>query len=281
MRPLPGENRTSGISLDDFQQKIRGAYREHYRPMEWRDDPSPYKVFVSEVMLQQTQVARVRSRFSIFTDRFGSFEQLAIATFSDVLEVWSGLGYNRRAWRLLESARIIVEHHRGVVPRDPERLLELPGIGTATAGSIAAFAYNVPAVFVETNIRRVFLHHFFPKMDSVHDRDILPLVDATLDRSNPREWYWALMDYGAALVGHGTNANQRSVHYTVQPPFEGSDRQLRGIILRELTGGAAFAAEAPPEYSGFDSERVQRVIRAMEREGLLIRTAAGAVMLSE
>jgi A/G-specific adenine glycosylase len=281
MRPLPDEIRTSRTAPDDFRRVVWNAYREHYRPMEWRDDPSPYKVFVSEVMLQQTQVVRVRSRFSVFVDRFGSFGELAAASFSAVLEVWSGLGYNRRARRLLESARIIRDHYRCVLPRDPEKLRELPGIGAATAGSIAAFAYNVPAVFIETNIRRVFLHHFFPGRDSVRDREILPLVEATLDHSNPREWYWALMDYGTILAERGANANQRSAHYTVQSPFEGSDRQLRGIILRDLTGGAVFAAEAPPDYNGFSGERVQRVVRAMEREGLLERTAEGTVVLSE
>lgn len=278
MPQSPGENR---ILLDQFRQTVRDAYRAHYRPMEWRDDPSPYKVFVSEVMLQQTQVARVGYRFPLFIDRFGSFEDLAAASFGEVLGVWSGLGYNRRARRLLESARIIVDQYQGVLPRDQERLVALPGIGAATAGSIAAFAYNVPAVFIETNIRRVFLHHFFPDRHGVHDREIFPLVEKTLDRSKPREWYWALMDYGVYLAAHETNANRRSAHHTVQASFQGSDRQLRGIILRKLAGGDDLVAEPPPVYEGFSEERVHRVIEAMEREGLLRRTAHGAIVLSE
>lgn len=235
--------------------------------MPWRRDLRPYAIFVSEVMLQQTQVSRVTGKFLEFIERFPDFPTLAEAPFGDVLAVWSGMGYNRRARYLQDAAKIVAARTDGL-PRSPEELRKLPGIGVHTAGSIAAFAYNTPVVFIETNIRRVFIHHFFPEDREVHDRDLLPLVEMHLDRENPREWYWALMDYGSDL-GKKANANRRSRHYLRQSAFEHSDRQLRGRILRALTERGAIVAEELPEYTGFSQSRVRAALESLSRDRLV------------
>ena len=255
-----------------FVDTVWNYYRRAGRNMAWRDDTSPYAVYISEVMLQQTQVSRVEMKFPLFIRRFPDFSSLAAAQLSEVLALWSGLGYNRRARYVHQAARIIETEYGGILPDTPGALVALPGIGPNTAGSIAAFAYNQPVVFIETNIRRVYISAFYPAAEAVHDRMILPLVEQTLQRKNPREWYWALMDLGAALSRKSENANRRSVHYARQSTFENSDRQLRGRIMRMLTEyGAMCAEEDLPAYTGFPEDRVRRVITALEREKLVTR----------
>lgn len=250
-----------------FIDRVRRFYRENRRAMPWRDDVRPYAIFVSEVMLQQTQVSRVIGKYRAFTERLPDFATLAAAPFGEVLALWSGLGYNRRARYLHDAARIVAERPDGL-PRSPEELRKLPGIGVNTAGSIAAFAFNAPVVFIETNIRRVYLDHFFPGVGDVHDKEILPLVERHLDRDNPREWYWALMDYGSEL-GRRENANRRSRHYARQSTFTDSDRQLRGKILRALTEQGSTAAEQLPEYTGFSESRVDAALEGLVRDRLV------------
>ena len=228
------EKRTSaGLSL--FVDTIKTYYRKQRRPFSWRDKPTPYAVFVSEVMLQQTQTHRVEPKFEAFTRMFPSFEVLAAAPLVKVLAAWQGLGYNRRAKFLKESAKMIMEKHGGVLPKEPIDLVELPGIGPATASSLAAFAYNVPTTFIETNVRTVFIHFFCADKKGVDDKELLPLIAQTLDRENPRDWYYALMDYGVMLKKQLVNPSRQSKHHVRQSPFEGSDRQIRGAIVRLLT----------------------------------------------
>ncbi len=151
-----------------------------------------------------------------------------------VLQIWKGLGYNRRALNLRCAAQIIVSEYNGKLPKNYDELVDLPGIGNATAGDILAFAWNIPNVVIETNIRSVFIHYFFKGKSDVHDRDILPLIEQTLDKENSREWYFALMDYGAMLKKTVGNASRSSKHYAKQSTFKGSHRQLRGEILKIL-----------------------------------------------
>ena len=219
----------------DFIHTIKAYYAENKRIFAWRDIENPYYVFISEVMLQQTQTQRVITKFEQFITVFPRIEDLAAAPLSTVLGVWQGLGYNRRAKFLHQAAQQIVSQHKGVVPNSPELLLQLPGIGAATAASIAAFAYNTPTVFIETNIRAVYIHFFFKDHTDVHDRDLQPIVVQTLDHENPRQWYYALMDYGVMLKREHVNPSRKSKHHAVQSRFEGSDRQVRGAIIRALT----------------------------------------------
>lgn len=239
--------------------------------MPWRSRRSPYRVLVSEVMLQQTGVPRVIPKYLEFIRTFPSLRSLAGASVGEVLAVWKGLGYNRRALALRSAAGIIVREHSGRMPRTVEELSGLPGLGRATASAFLVFSFNVPLVFIETNIRRVFIHFFFPGSKSVTDSRILPLVEKTLDRAEPREWYYALMDYGAMLGRSGENANRKSQGYTRQARFEGSLRQLRGRVLEALLKlGSAEAAQIEDALPAPDA-RLQRAIEQLEEEGFLRR----------
>lgn len=220
-----------------FQAKIWKHYEEFGRELPWRKTRNPYRILVSEVMLQQTQAARVVPKYKEFLKKFPTVQSLAGAMKPEVLRVWQGLGYNRRALYLKRACEIVAEKHGGKFPKERGELEALPGVGPATAGAILAFAYEVPTPFLETNIRRVYLHFFFPNQENVNDKEILKLVEETMDRKNVREWYSALMDYGAMLGREKENPNRRSAHYAKQSRFEGSLREARGETIRLLLDG--------------------------------------------
>lgn len=255
-------------ALREFRRIVYGHFKKHGRALPWREDPQPYTVLVSEVMLQQTQVDRVAPKYLEFIARFPDFAALAGAPLKAVLSAWSGLGYNRRALSLRESARIVLERHGGVLPRTIRELRALPGIGSATAASIAVFAFNTPEVFIETNIRAVYLHFFFQDRNRVRDEEILPIVARALDRRNPRRWYNALMDYGAMLKRSG-NPGRKSAHYRVQSPFSGSRRQLRGMVLKRLIAGRGSSPKDLARSLGIEELRAREVLESLAREGLV------------
>ena len=199
------------MTTDDFQALIHQKGRELYRPMPWRDQPTLYYALVSELMLQQTQVARVLTKFREFTAEFPDVQSLAAAELTEVLRAWQGLGYNRRARYLHQTAHAIAA---GVPVTTLDDLVALPGIGVNTAGAIMNYAYQVPTPFIETNIRTVYLNHFFAGQEAVADRDILTVVEQTMDRVNSRQWFWALMDYGSELKAQGKGKLSASRHYT-------------------------------------------------------------------
>jgi A/G-specific adenine glycosylase len=182
-------------SVEEFRRSIRDFYRSHYRDLPWRHTTEPYRILVSEIMLQQTQVERVKERYEDFITQFPDFGALASTTTAEVLKAWQGLGYNRRALALRQTAIRVVEDFNGILPNNEKNLRSLPGIGPYTAAAVLAFAFNQPIPLIETNIRRVFIHCFFQDSSQVSDREILQLVGDTLDRENPREWYNALMVY--------------------------------------------------------------------------------------
>ncbi|MBN1307315.1 MAG: hypothetical protein JXA18_05325 [Chitinispirillaceae bacterium] len=217
-----------------FRLQVYRYYERYGRILPWRSGYNPYHVLVSEVMLQQTQVDRVIDKFVSFIGRFPDIAALAASPLDAVLAQWRGLGYNRRAIALREAAKIIRRDHDDKVPDDPEVLRMLPGIGPATASSIAAFAYNRPTLFIETNIRTAFIYHFFNNRPVIEDVAILPFAEATLDRRNPRKWYSALMDYGSMLKKKVGNLSRRSTGYKKQTPFVGSRRQVRGAVVKLL-----------------------------------------------
>ncbi len=259
-------------SAERFREEVYRHYREHGRRFEWRETRDPYAILVSELMLQQTQTGRVREKYREFLSRFPEFRSLARAPLHEVLECWQGLGYNRRARYLKQIAEVVLAQHQGTLPADADELRELPGIGAATAGSLAAFVYNRPVVFIETNIRRAALHWFFPERRHVHDRELLPYLEAALDRDHPRQWYYALMDYGAALGRRSRdNANRRSRHYVRQSRFEGSRRQRRGQILRALGGEKALSLEQLYSELPAPRELTDDALAALEREGFVVR----------
>lgn len=234
--------------------------------MPWRETDDPYAIMVSEVMLQQTQVDRVIPKFESFMKAFPTAADLAEASFKDVLAQWTGLGYNRRAKWLQEAAQEIVR--LGSFPTDPAELVKLKGIGPNTAAAICVYAFNQPEVFVETNIRAVYIHHFFEDTADVYDKDILQLVGETIDTENPREWYWALMDYGVHLKKKHKNPARRSKHHTKQPKFEGSRRQVRGNILKLLLEDGMTV---PMLQDKVDDDRFEDVLAELEKDGLVVR----------
>lgn len=254
-----------------FKRKIRTHYRKHGRIFPWRKTKDPYRILVSEMMLQQTQVSRVLPKYIAFVERFPSVEDLANASLSDVLMLWQGLGYNRRARYLHRTAQTVVSRHNGIIPREKKELMSLPGVGVYTAGAIRAFAFNQADVLIETNIRTVFIHFFFQNKKEVHDRDILLLAEKTMDRKEPREWFNALMDYGSMLKETGEKLNAKSVHYTKQSAFAGSDRELRGRIIRELLKAKRMTKHALLKSVQEDRARMEKVLRGLEKDLLVKR----------
>ncbi len=220
-------------------------------------------------MLQQTQTHRVIAKYEEFIGAFSNFETLAHSSLQDVLSVWQGLGYYRRARFLHQLAQKIVNEYNGILPSDPKILQTLPGIGPNTAGSICAFAFNQPVIFIETNIRAVFIDSFFKNKDVVSDKELLPLIAAALDQNNPREWYYALMDYGVFLKSHKKNPSRKSAHYTKQSKFEGSDRQIRAKILKYIVKKGSVSYQDITLHIAKDVDRVQKIIEQLLNEGFI------------
>jgi A/G-specific adenine glycosylase len=258
-----------------LQETVWQYYQANGRhDLPWRQKEAdgtydPYKVVVSELMLQQTQVPRVIPKFEIFIKAFPSFEALAEAPLSDVLQVWSGLGYNRRAKFLRQAAQIVAEQYSGNLPHERADLVALAGIGFHTAGAVMAYAYNEPAVFIETNIRTVFIHHFFPDREKVEDSELLPLIEASIPEGRAREWYWALMDYGTYIKQSVGNKAQASASYTKQSAFEGSRRQIRGQVLKQLGQGGKTLADLQKVIT---DERLVSVLDDLANEGFIEST---------
>ncbi len=257
-----------------FQNTVWDFYAEHgRRALPWRQPEADgsfdaYKIMVSEIMLQQTQVQRVIPKFEAFVAEFPTVTALAQAPLGAVLQQWSGLGYNRRAKFLWQAAQQIVTEYDGELPHTSTALVKLPGIGPNTAGAILAYAYNQPVVFIETNIRTVFIHHFFADQEAVADRDILEVVARTLP-DDARQWYWALMDYGSHLKQTVGNLNVLSKHYAKQSTFSGSKRQIRGQIIRLLGGGAHTLQQLRQVIS---DERLDVVLDDLLTEALIVKT---------
>lgn len=251
-----------------FRALVYRYYERHGRSFPWRETTDPYRILVSEVMLQQTQTSRTVPKYRSFIDRFPDVQTLAAAPLQDALEAWQGLGYNRRAKHLRQAAMDIVERFDGVVPRDEAALRSLPGVGPYTAAAVRAFAFDMPSVVMDTNIRTVYIYFFFPDRGEVDDGDVRPLVEATMDRGSPRRWYSALMDYGAMLKQHVGNPGRRSTSYTRQSRFEGSDRQIRGAVVHLLLDGP-MDRRAVVDAIDAEETRVLDVIERLRREHMV------------
>ena len=271
---------TGEPNLSAFRGLVLERGLELYRDLPWRRTTDPYEIWISEVMLQQTQTTRVDGRWQRWLERFPTVAALAAAEPADVLDEWQGLGYNRRALALLRAARAVVEGG-GSVPSDAAALQALPGVGPATAAGIRAFAFDLHAVYLETNVRTVFLHELFPHEDSVPDRALVPLVSATCPEDahnsadDPRTWYYALLDYGAYLKRTIPNPSRRSSSHVRQSRFEGSHRQKRAELLRVLlahrdndAAGASFETICE-ELASEEAKAGRRPLSAPEVRALL------------
>ena len=259
------------MTLRLLQKVVMDYYKRHgRRTLPWRKTKNPYRILVSELMLQQTQVSRVIPKYQSFLKRFPTVHALARASLGDVLREWQGLGYNRRAKFLHECANVIVKKFRGRFPKTHSELVLLPGVGTYTAGAILAFAYDKAFPIIETNIRSVFLHFCFKERSNVTDAEILTLVRNTLSKQKSvRIWYQALMDYGSHLKVTFKNPSHQSAHHYVQKKFKGSDREIRGAILRSVLVNPVTQAQLIP-LQQFDVQRTKVQVARLIQEGLLV-----------
>lgn len=265
-------------SREEFIEGVSSQAPGLYRSLPWRGIDDPYGVLVSEVMLQQTQVSRVLRYWPRWLELFPSLDALAAADTATVLEVWQGLGYNRRALALKRAAEFCAEHCDGQLPQDYEGLLALPGIGPATAAGVRVFAHNEPAVYLETNVRSVFLHELFPDEQAVADKQLIPYVEDTCPRKDPRTWYYGLLDLGAHLKSQGVNPSRRSKHYARQSAFKGSHREKRSFLLKLVlaTPEGIAASEALSALNDFEAsegrpalsgEAFDDLVNELSREG--------------
>lgn len=258
------------MQMKAFVDTIWTHYKKFGRDLPWRKDTTPYRIVVSEIMLQQTQASRVARKFDSFLLRFPDWQSLANAPTIDVLKEWQGLGYNRRGLNLQRLAQAV----QGNLPQTHAELLDLPGIGPNTAGSIMAFAWNLPHPFIETNIRAVFIHFFFKNTrGKVDDKKLMPLITEALadkrNQKNPREWYYALMDYGSMLKQTEVNPSRKSKHHVKQSKFKGSNRELRSHILKLVLKGAVTEEEIVKAFPDKKVEAVLKNIKDLEKEGFI------------
>jgi A/G-specific adenine glycosylase len=263
---------SSSLTKDDreeFVSIIRLFYEQNRRDLPWRETRDPYEILVSEIMLQQTQIPRVLPKYTEWLSSFPTLRSLSLSPQSSVLQHWQGLGYNRRGLNLHRLSKVVVEQFNGTLPLEIDLLESLPGIGHYTARAVYTFSTNKPSIFIETNIRTVFLYHFFSNATEVKDSQLLELIEATLDTDSPREWFYALMDYGSWLKQVYGNPNHKSKHYTKQTSFKGSRRQLRGQILRELSQKQYLKIEEVIAFSKHEIKTTETVLNELVTEGFI------------
>lgn len=266
------------IDISRFQKKIYDHFRANKRSFPWRYETDPYKVMVSEVMLQQTQTGRVIDYYTRFINTFPTVKDLAEAPLPEVLRVWQGLGYNRRGMNLQRAAQMICKSHAGLVPETVVDLDGLPGIGYGTAAAIYTYVYNKPIAFIETNIRAVYLYCFYEGEEEVSDDEILQLVSTTLDYDAPRDWFYALTDYGVMLKKEKKFRNLQSKHYATQSRFEGSVRQVRGALLKEALDKKVLSDKSVFSL-GYDGEKTRAALDSLVKDGLLSKSQNGSYMI--
>jgi len=267
---LYNENGLTKEVISQFRSIIYSFYKQHRRNFPFRQNITPYNVLVSEIMLQQTQTGRVSQKFMNFVEKFPDFLALSKAPLEDVLKVWQGLGYNRRAIALKKISDIVINDYNGKLPDSIEILKSFPQIGHNTASSIVSFAFNIPTVFIETNIRRVYIYFFFHNKNYINDKEIIPIVEKTIDMPNPREWYYALMDYGVILKKSYPDLNKRSVHYRKQAPFKGSNRQIRGNLLKLLIRAKMLKKfEIENKFKNISPDKLKVILIQLEKEGFI------------
>jgi A/G-specific adenine glycosylase len=244
---------------------LRWYQKNGRHSLPWRRNPTPYRVFIAEVMLQQTQADRVREKYEPFLKKYPNVKRLAAAVQSELLRAWSGLGYNRRALHLREAARCIKNIHGGKIPQSFDELCRLPGIGPYTAHAISIFSRNADEACVDTNVRRVLIYEFqLPKMTT--DREIALLAYQVLPKGRARDWHNALMDYGALVAtGKRTKISSKSQ----QPSFKGSRREKRGAIIRYCLEKKSVTPTAIADLLKVDRDEATELLRVLTKEKFL------------
>lgn len=261
--------------IHNFQDTVLSYYKANKRQMPWRDISNPYKIFVSEMMLQQTQVERVRVKYAEFIKKFPTIKSVTQSTKDEILKTWQGLGYNRRALFIKRACEEIILKHKGKFPKDFIILQTLPGIGPSTAGAICAFAYNQSVFFIETNVRAVILHFFFKNKENVSDKEIMFVLEkVTPKQASPRDWYYALYDYGTYLkktLGNKkkTELHQKSKHYNKQSKFEGSFRQKRALVLKLKLSQPNISDTEIINKLSLSPQDLEDVLTSLDKDGLI------------
>lgn len=262
--------RKSCMTNQAFRRLVWDHYKKQGRhALPWRRTRNAYKILVSEVMLQQTQVERVIPYYKAWVKRWPTARSLASAPLSDVLKAWQGLGYNRRAKALHECAKELAK--RTTFPKTKTELIKLPGIGDYTASAVLCFAYGQPELLMETNIRTAITHHFFADKKEVHDAEIREVLASLASRENSRQWNLALMDYGAHLKRTGVKLNSKAKGYRKQSKFAGSDREVRGAIVRALSIAPTSRQKLTRLLGVKRSEQVRTQLKKLEKEALVVR----------
>ena len=275
----------SDADIAEFQAWVREAGQALYRDLPWRNTRDAYAIWISEAMLQQTQVTRVLSRWERFLRHFPTVDALASASSADVVEEWQGLGYNRRALALKRAADICSAEYAGCMPEGVDKLVKLPGIGDATAAGITAFSRDVPCLYLETNVRAVFIHCFFRDAERVTDKELRPLVERACPAEGVRSWYYALLDVGARLKKDHKNPTRRAAAYTRQSKFEGSRRQKRAWLVREVMAAPGLSSaellhrlnveERKSGRDGVEGDEFESIMADLAREGFFHREGDG------
>jgi|SRR5579875_2009150 len=252
------------LDPETFQRQMLNWYDTHRRDLPWRGETDPYRVLVSEVMLQQTGVPRVLQKYPQFLAAFPTPDALARATTADVLRSWEGLGYNRRALNLKRAAEAIVRDYGGQVPSSVPELERLPGVGRYTARAVACFAFNAQVPVVDTNVRRV-LAGFAGR--ELSERETEELAERLLPPGRAADWNQALMDYGSMVYKARPRRKSRP-----EGPFVTSNRYWRGRIVDVLRGHHGLTLDAlidilPQQHR--DEGRVRSLVRALHEEGLV------------
>lgn len=264
--------------IKEFRKVVWAYYRKEGRhELPWRATKDPYKILVSEVMLQQTQAERVIPYYKAWIKKFPTAMALAEASLAEVLIAWQGLGYNRRAKNLHATAKILIHGRHPMSTMDVRELEKLPGVGPYTARAVLAFAHNEDVVFVETNIRTAIIHTFFQNNKKrndticgiISDTEIEHVLARVLPTGRAREWYGALMDYGAYLKRSGVRLNAKAKNHTKQSKFKGSSREARGVLLKELAKRPAIKRHLCALLGDSRVPQLQIQLDTLIREGML------------
>ncbi|HEX8916862.1 MAG TPA: A/G-specific adenine glycosylase [Chloroflexota bacterium] len=255
----------SSENLDLFRRQILEWYDVHKRDLPWRGETDPYRILVSEVMLQQTGVERVRAKYLEFIARFPSIRQLAEASTADVVRAWQGLGYNRRALNLKRTAEIVCRDHGGRLPDSTSELERLPGIGRYTSRAVACFAFGMQVEVVDTNVRRILS---MVAGRPLNTRETEDLARALLPPGRAADWNQALMDYGALVY------RAKPARTGKKPePFASTNRFWRGRIVDTLRGHDTLSLTELLHmlaYPNRDEQRVRTLVHALHEEGMVV-----------
>lgn len=258
-----------------FQSQLLRWYKKNKRnDLPWRYTNNrkvgAYEILVSEIMLQQTQVSRVLDKFPKFLHAFPTISHLAKAPLENVLKEWQGMGYNRRALYLKKCAKETVKTFDGHIPSDIALLKTLPGIGPYTAGAVSCFAFNTQSVFLDTNIRKFFIHCFFASArdnnKKISDAKIFPIAERLLYTKNPRVWNYALMDYGALMLSGKPELLSAAKNYHKQSPFLGSNRFFRSQIVQYLLKHKQATFD---ELQKTSPRNISPILASLQKEGLI------------